>query len=128
MVQALREHPWRALPSSPLHHTGIAHEHTPRKLPAFQIRLHLRVDGVAGKIRCRTGKPSLAHEAIAAARELAERAAAHAERITADETPVANVTFETIDTALKNIDWRSARTLCVWKQNRNRSRCGKPTR
>lgn len=48
-------------------------------------------------------KARLAHEAIGAVCDLADRAIAHAERITADDTPVANVTFEAIDTALKNI-------------------------
>lgn len=48
-------------------------------------------------------KTHLAHEAIAAVCDLANRSIAHAERITTDDKPVANVTFETVDTALKNI-------------------------
>jgi hypothetical protein len=48
-------------------------------------------------------KAHLAHEAIAAVCELADRSIAHAERITADDKPVANVTFNTVDTALKSI-------------------------
>lgn len=48
-------------------------------------------------------KARLAHKAIAAVCELADRAIAHAERLTPNDKPVANVTFDTIDTALKNI-------------------------
>jgi len=48
-------------------------------------------------------KAHLAHEAIAAVCEPADRSMAHAEQITSNDKPVANVTLETVDTALKNI-------------------------
>jgi hypothetical protein len=48
-------------------------------------------------------KARLAHDAIEAVCEFADRSIAHAERVALDDKPVAIVTFDTIDTALKNI-------------------------